>query len=433
MTKSSQGIKPMTLIAAVLVIVLAASYFGYITLPSANNNYPTYPSATSTPASGATYVPAAGVAQPATVRCEVVDSVLGTGITTSTTTVDVVAAENGIFDFVNGPKDAKAQATNPQGMNTEWSEGTELIIMVDCTGNPSNGLDYYPSMYYVKLQSGSHLYEVDMDSFTQVSGAPSYTYRVNTANAVMLSNVVTQMQSSNVYYWSIGKLSLYPRQAAADFDTSLLYNAAVLSSVSDGSSWDDTDAEINANATLSSTSEQLTFQMVGGNANLGWGKHFLVVTSQGQLQEYGSVLIVQTAMTTIGVQKMADNGFMPINDGQLYAAKAFYKVLDSDAMDGSIVSGVMFPTKGTKANWQVSIPVDSSAAAAATAYLWKIWVIDCQNLANVPIGAVSTTMPTAYGFVTSYGVGAAVQATAPSASSGAYSGEVMRTYLTTPS
>jgi hypothetical protein len=352
---------------------------------------------------------------------EVINAVTGTGVTTSTTTVDVVAATNGVFNLISGTFDTKAQAANPQGMNTIWNEGTELIIMPDCTGNPSNGLDYYPAMYYVKLGNGATIYELDSaNCFELVSSSPA-TYRINTNAATPLSQAVAKYTSSNVYYWNLGKLAMYPRQAAADFDMYLSYNGADLASVTDASTWVDTDAEITANATLSDDNEEVTFTMVGGNANLGWGRRFFVVNQNGFIEEYGAVIMFTTNMVGIG----KPSGWNTITMSTLYAERGFWK-------DISNLAGSM-PAKGNTAKWSVNLPIDANSATASTAYLFKVYVNDCQKLSQISEVGTSTSVPSAYGFVTSYGVGAVLQNLAMTTSSGAGATEMLRVYLTTAS
>jgi hypothetical protein len=419
------------LAAIIIVIALIVSAFAYLgltgqltpgTTPAQPNNWGWGATVTPAPTQSST-----GVGLQAAVRLEVVNSVTQAGVTTSTTTVDAVAAVGGVFNFLSGPMDTKAQAANPQAMNTEWLEGTELILMADCTGNPTNGLDFYPAMYYVKLQAGQHVYELDVDSFQLVSTSP-YSYSINTANAKMLPNVVKPTVVSNVNYWNIGKLAMYPRQAIADMDIYLMYNGAELSKCTDGSTWDDDTTDMDANATLASDTETLSFQMVGANADLGWGKHFVVINQQGKVEEYGAVMVMTTAMTGMAVP----TGWNSITMGTLYAEKGFYKVMNPDVPDAD-VTGVLFPTKGNKASWTVNIHIDATAATASTAYLCKFWIEDCQLLSNVPVVGTSTGVPSAYGFVTAYGVGAVNHNTALTVSSGAGETEQLCTYLTTAS
>ena len=353
----------------------------------------------------------------------VVDSVTGVAFTTSTVTVDQVGAVNGVFNFISGPAKSVTQSANPQSAVRIWAEGDEIIVMPDCTGNPSNGLDYYPAMYYMKLYNGAPIYVLDNFNCFEVVSTSPYTYRINTAYATQLPQKVSTYEASNVKYWNIGDLALYPRQAAADVDIYLTHGGTTLASVTDASTWVDSAAEITANATLTSTtSDKLELKMVGANANLGWGKEFYVVSSVGKVQRYGAVVVMTTAMTGIGTDKLTSEGWTPMSISTLYAEKGFVKNIQPD-----------FPTKGQKLGWSVDIPIDCSAAATATEYKFSIWINDCQNLDNVPAVGTSTSVPTAYGFVTSYGVGAVVHNTALTLSSGAGATQQLEVYITTPS
>jgi hypothetical protein len=159
---------------------------------------------------------------------------------------------------------------------------------------------------------------------------------------------------------------------------------------------------------------------------MGWGKHFFVVMQNGAIEEYGAVMVVSTAMTAIAVP----DGWNSITMSTLYAEKAFYKVLDCDHFD-SDVSGTMFPVKGFKPSWAVNIDIDATSAASSTKFLFKFWIEDCQRLSIVGTTGTTTSMPTAYGFTTSYGVGAVVHATALTVTSGAGETEQLSTYCTT--
>lgn len=191
--------------------------------------------------------------------------------------------------------------------------------------------------------------------------------------------------------------------------------------MTDGSSWDDDDGDIVANATLASTDENLYFEVIAGATNIGWGWPEFVITRNGEFKIYESVIIVSTTMTAIDVSGLQNEGFRQISDNTLTAEKAFYKVITPQ-----------YTTKGSKMDFNVKIPVDSSAATGSTAYVFKIWIIDFQNVESVEIGSVTTSAPTAYGFVTAYGPGVMIYAKAYSTSSGAGAGHVLKSYLTTP-
>lgn len=359
----------------------------------------------------------------ATIQLQVVNAISKAGVTTSTTTADVSLAVNGVFDLLT-QADTLTVASNPDTMATIYPEGAELIIRVGCVGNPTNGLDYYDGWYYVKLLEGTPIYKLSPSMLTVVSTSPSYTYTVSTVGAVTTGHTVSRTSASSTPYWDIGKLDMYPRIAAAGFDTYLTYASADLAKVTDGSTWVDTAAEITANATLASDDETFYFEMHAGNADLGWGWPLYVLSQKGEFKDYHAYLIMSTAMTAIGNSKLTDYGWVKINDGTLYTEVAYY-------YDVTANLGPQYPTKGSKLDLSIPIPIDATAATASTEYLFKLWAMDCQPQSDVSIGATTTSLPTAYGMITAYGPGALVQASAYTTSSGAGSGRILQVYLTT--
>jgi hypothetical protein len=325
--------------------------------------------------------------------------------------------------------DTKAQAANPQAMSTIWPEGTELLIHVSCTGNPSNGLDYYDFWGRTVLKDQATVYMIDeLGDFTEDVVGTKYFYSFKKGTPI--GRVAWNSGTTN--YWNIGKLPIFPRQAAADFDMYLSHDTGTLASVTDASTWVDTAGEVTGNVTFGShTDERLSLKMIGANANLGWGRSQLIVMpTTGQLKEYYGVAIMSTDCLGIGVAELEAEGWMPITTGNLYNEKAFYKILYAGAVE---LSGTMFPAQGSKAKWELSIPIVTTNAATSTEYVFKFYLADMANPSSLAIGTDSTTMPTAYGMVTAYGIGARIQNTAFTISSGAAATEQLRTYVTTAS
>lgn len=344
-------------------------------------------------------------------------------VTTATTTADFCKADqNGIFNFMS-QADTLTVGTTPDTSNVYFGDGDQVVVRIDCTGDPTGGLDYYDGWYYFVLHEGNPVYFLTVNMLQQASVKP-YTYRVSATGAETTGYIVT-WTSGTTNYWDIGQLYLYPRSSAANFDTYFTYQSSTLASVTDGSTWVNTDALITANATLASTDENLYFEVYAGATNVGWGWSNLVVTREGEVQEYKAVIIVSTNMTAIGVTELLNAGWKSINDNTLTSEKAFYYMVDAER-EGTYTS------KGSKMDFKVRIPVDSSAAASSSGFMFKIWAIDMQLEANVAIGSVSTTVPTAYGFVTAYGPGAMIQASAYSTSSGAATGRILQSVCTTP-
>jgi hypothetical protein len=216
---------------------------------------------------------------------------------------------------------------------------------------------------------------------------------------------------------------VYPRAAPASFHTYFTYaGTGVLAKVEDGSSWVDTDAEITANATLGSTDEDAYFEVYVNTTNLGWGWPQMVTTTTGEIKNYEAVVIMASNLTALDSSDLTAEGWKQINDNTLTTEKAFYKKL-----------GPYYTTKGSKVDFKVKIPLDTSAVVASSVGLFKLWVLDFQLEQNVAIGSVTTAIPTVYGFLGEYGPDAAIYASAFSTSSGASTGRVLQSYLTCPS
>jgi hypothetical protein len=370
-----------------------------------NNNNNVYPTVAPGSWSGQLYL-------------SVTDKVLGTSFTTANVMVNQIVADgNGVFNFISGSHKSTTQAANPQAEGRIFNQGQQVIILVTCTGNPTNGLDYYPVWYYVNLAEGATVYELASLSCFQASGSG---YTINVGAATPTDQRVFTYEASNVKYWNLGDLALYPRQAAADFDLYLSHGATTLASVVDASTWVDTNGEVTANCTLSSaTNDKLSVTMVGGNANLGWGRQFFAIDSAGQVHPYGAVIVVTTGI--LSMEK--PNGWNVFAKPTMYAELGFYKVISPE-----------FPQSGMKAQWTVDIPM--SVASDATQYKFSVWLLDCQPLDTVGTQGTTTSMPNGYGFVNTtedYGVGAAVQAVSVTVSSGASATPQLEAWITTPS
>jgi hypothetical protein len=408
----NQHAKGNAIYAFGIVIVLVIAAFGYLMFfntPSQNSYFP--PGNSNNP----TVAPGAFSGQ---LYLSVVDKVLGTAFTTSAVTVNQVSADtNGVFNFITGSHKTVTQSANPQAESRIYNQGQQVIVMITCTGNPANGLDYYPVWYYVNLQQGATVYQLDSLSCFQANGN-GYTINVNAATPT--DQRVNVYSASDTNYWNLGDLAIYPRQAAADFDLYLTHGATTLASVTDASTWVDTSAEITANCTLSSASnDKLAVTMVGGNANLGWGKQFFVIDSTGQVHPYGAVIVVSTGILSME----RPSGWNVFAKPTLTSELAFYKVIQPE-----------YPQSGMKPEWTVDIPM--SVGSDSTAYKFSVWLLDCQPLDTVGTQGTTTSMPNGYGFVdttTDYGVGAAVQAVSVTVSNGASATPQLEAYITTPS
>jgi hypothetical protein len=407
------------ILIAVLLIVIAGASLGYVNLRngSITSNPNAQPQTTGVPyqTPTQTQTPSGTTAPDAQLYFEVTDAIAYSDVA-STTYVDVAKAQSGIFNFLQ-LFDTKAQASNPQAMNSMVSDGSTLIIHIGSTVTPTHGAGYYDGWYYCVAHVGNPIYQMDYSDFVSASSLPSYTYTVS-QTALGSDPIVGYVSwtSGTTPYWNLGKLYIFPR-ISTDSTESVSYQATTLATLSDGSTWVNVNTRITANATLASTNEQLTFSMYAKYSNLGYGFPMLVVGSNGAIIEYQTYIVFTTSMLSIETP----SGWNLLGDSTLYAEKGFYRAI-----------GPFFAPKGGTMSFQISIPIDSSNAPTATKYKFSFWVIDMQNPNSLPGGSMHTTIPTAYGFIYQYGLAACEQTYAYTTGSGASATSQLQAYLTTP-
>ena len=424
MTKGTRTIVLVLLVIGAAFVGALMYGQGYFSPPEQNNVVPN-----PTPYNGNTGVNT-GSEYSGPLYMSVTDAITGGRFTTATVQINQLAADgNGRFDAKGTSKLSLAQSANPQSESMIWTEGQSALVTVTCTGNPTNGLDYYPVTYFMTFTQGSHIYALPYKScFTEVGASDSsHQYTVNTnpgSGAVDTGLTMKKITVSLATYWApSGDLSIFPREQANAVDMSLSHGiSTTLASVADASTWVDTDAEITANCTLTSaTSDKLVFGAQYGDASLGWGKHFIGFDSTGKVQEYGGILVISTTDTSMACPA----GWNVLNRVGLTNEVAFYKVLDKP-----------FPASGSTGSWTEDIPMNVAADGAQ--YLMKAWLLDCQNLDTVAtLGTTTTSVPQASGIyidsTTDYGVGAVVQSIAMTLSSGYSATPQLEAYFTTPS
>jgi hypothetical protein len=337
----------------------------------------------------------------------------------TTTKVDITEVVDGTVDFLKSKEVGISVSSNPTQTSLYYRQNAIIILHVLSDTDATGGTDHYDGWYWCKLNDNEQVYYFTPSCVQVISTSPTYKYQWKGGGQT--TGYTVQFTSGTTPYWDIGVLYVYPRTSAANLDVYFKYRGTTLASVTDGSSFVDTVAEITANATLTSTTDDLYFEAYGGQADTDYGLPFYTVTQNGELQERKAVIIFSTAMTSIGLQTLYDNGWRTVSKSDLTAEKAFYKVIDP-----------VIPTRGTKFTFSVKIPVDSSAASASTAYIFKIWILDCQVPSYVETGSTTTSIPTAYGFVSEYGIDAIIFNAGLTVSSGAGATNVLESYITTP-
>lgn len=218
-----------------------------------------------------------------------------------------------------------------------------------------------------------------------------------------------------------GKTIIPEASSAANLDTYFIYGATTMAEVDSGTDWDDDNNEIDANATLSDTDEDLYIKIVCGASNVAYGMPMYTIAADGEFQTRISVAIVSTNMTSVSAGELATEGWTRVSDSRLTNEAAFYKVV-----------GPFIPSKGESFTVDIKIPLDTSAAGASEVGLFHIFLIDFQLESNVAAGSTTTSIPTGYGMVTggAYGIDAMIFARTWTVSSGVADNEIMRAYIT---
>jgi hypothetical protein len=336
----------------------------------------------------------------ASLQFRIVDYVTAGSISAANTKVDIIVKELGAFDFSTADEGITVDAA-PETSGDVYAEGDELILHVSSDTNPTGGTDRYDNWFYVKLLDNEPVRLMESDG---TPGATVGTY----VNYV----------EGDTNYWNIGKLPVYPRASGANLDVYAMWKGTTLSSVTDGSTWD-TSA---STTKLTTTDETVWIKIIGGATDVGYAAPMMTLSSSYELQERKAFVIFSTAMTSIGVQDLRDKGWEKVQDSTLTSEVAFYKEIP-----------MQMPSKGNDFEVWIELPIDSSAASSSTTYAFKAWILDFQLEDNVAIGSVSTSIPTAYGMITEFGIDAIIHARAYATSSGAGTTQVLLWNLATPS
>jgi hypothetical protein len=408
------------IIALLAILAFATGYVSYNntthtiqlgTVPGSSTQGNPFPTPTQTQTT-----PSSTTELPAQLELEITDGIAYTDVATSAY-VDVCKADiNGVFNFLQ-PFDSKAQSANPQAMNSMISDGSPIVVHVSSQATPTNGAGYYDGWYYTVLHVGNPIYAMSPNDFQVAGSSPSYTYTISIGNDPIIGYV--SYTSGTTPYWNLGKLYIEPRLAGASFTESVTYQGTTLCNVTDGVTWENATVsqhKLNVNATLASRNENIAFNLFASYANLGFGFPMITVQSSGQIVAYDSYLIMTTNMLGI----TAPTGWSSLGDTTLYAEKGFF-----------LQVGPYFAPKGQKLTVSLTIPIQSQNAQGSTQYVFKFWIVDCQSPTAVQLGTVSTTAPTAYGFLTQYGLTSIVENMAYTTSSGSSASSQLETWLTT--
>jgi enamine deaminase RidA (YjgF/YER057c/UK114 family) len=353
------------------------------------------------------------------IQCSIQNAITSASIITTNTKVDLNKLISGVADFLTKAEQVTVDSA-PEQSSLYYGQGQQVIAHVSSDVDPSGGTDYYDDWYVFTLVEGAPVYRLKPSCLTAVQTSPTYKYQVNAAAGENTGETVSYT-SGTTPYWDIGVLTVWPRSTAANLDTYLKASGTTLAAITDGTTFVDTDAAITANATMTTTNEDLTVEVRAGAIDIAYGLPMYTLTQVGQFIERRTVLIITTSMTSIGTAEIYDEGWKRLSKPDLTAEVAYYYVLPS-----------IIPLRGDKFVHTVTFPIDASAAASATKFVFKVWMLDMQVPSYVETGSTSTSIPTAYGFIGEYGIDAVIFARALTVTTGAGDNEVLRAYVTTP-
>jgi len=208
----------------------------------------------------------------------------------------------------------------PEQSAFTYGEGDILILHVLSDTDPTGGADFYDGWYHVKLVEGEKVYYFEPSTITYKGSSPTYTYTFN-GGGVPAKGVV-QYTAGQTPYWDIGPLYVYPRVNKTNLDIFFKAAGTTLSSVADGAAWDDTVAEINANHTMVTVSEDFYVELQANVVDVTYGMPFYTVSQQGEFQERRAVVIFSTNMTTIDLQTLYNEGWRNFASATLTAEVA---------------------------------------------------------------------------------------------------------------
>lgn len=348
--------------------------------------------------------------------------------------IDITVVLDGVIDLLHLAETVEQDGAPNELSGLSYAEGSTVILHFqsdDDNVNGKTGQETYDGWFYVTLLEGEPLRKFSPAIITPTQTSPTYKYQFTGVGQDTGYRVQWEVTSSGGFQWNIGILSITERVAKADLDCYFVYGGTTMAKVEDGSTWDDDASEVIANATLATDDEDLYLRVIAGGTNVAYGLPMYVITSKGKLEEYRAVAMVSTNMTAIGDSEFLSTQSMPggdtwhkVNDATLYAEKGFYTVLEP-----------VIPSKGTKFQFEVKIPVDAAAASGSTKHGFKLWMLDFQLESNVAVGSTSTSLPTVYGMVSDYGPDSIMHSDATAngwgTSGGVGSGHILLAYLTT--
>jgi hypothetical protein len=401
-------IKPIHILVVALAIGLLAS-MSYIDIPGITPDGTTDPTDTGdTGETGLTVIRSAKAQW--NIRDKLTKIATASG---DTGYVGIVRADaNGNFDLLDPVEETEFDAA-PDTSSGTYRSGDELLIAVSSDNDPTGGYETYPRWFYIEsLADGASIKALPLrNPISAISGTPG-NYKVNGGMCEDTGYDVAWLTGTTPY-WVFGDyFELYGR-VAKDYLIQQITNKGVVGcTLNDGATWEDTDAEINANFTLTADTEDLYFELVGEAADVAFGLPALAVGSNGEVKQYNAVVIWATdAIGMADLTGLFDDGWVQISKPDMTADIAFYRIIDPVA-DGCI------PSTGNVINCKIPISISDSGLVASTEYEYEGWVLDWQVVSYVASGITTTTVPSGNGFISEVGSDTVVEPLALTISSG---------------
>ena len=343
----------------------------------------------------------------------IVNGINGTTYSSGNLYADI-SSGNPVVDL-SSDDDSVSVSSSPGTTSAVFTEGSTVIVHTSCDGDGTGVTDHYDSWVGCVLNEGNKVYELDFDDFVKNTGG----YKINWSTATPTGGMV-QFSPGDTNYWNIGKLPVYPRASKSYITFSAMYSGTVLSTITDGTTFDTTTTGA-ADAALTDTDERVSITLEGDATNICYSGQMMTVGKYGVLEKRPAYLMVSTNMTAISTAAMAEEGWHMVQNSGLYNEAAFYKEIDP-----------LLPIKGDSINKIWYLPIDSSGASSGVGFYFKLWLIDFQHPDNVKFGYPSTSIPSTYGLITEFGIDAVIYARAFSVSSGVAGNQVLSWVMTTP-
>ena len=331
------------------------------------------------------------------------EGITGTSVKSGASGGDIFLAEfvggAKMFNFLAG-SETNDDDTSPMISEGYYGQGEHMVMMlfsdVDAASG-GTGKETYGAGYHWICEEGAGIYRFDGGNLVEhnIGGQYYYTF---ISDGVRVGTVHYSGGTTN--YWDLGVLHVWCRVVEADLDISVQYGTTVLAGITDGSTHGDTEGVGGVGTTPTTVVDdfELDVIVVSDSSNLAWGLSTPYVGAGGRYHDLRSVVTMASNCTVINEAKLAADGWIPVEDTTLYAADAYYKVIDPWHEYTGLI-----PNKAGYAKMIMQIPLDFSAAAGSTGYNIQLFFNDYQLEENVRGGSPSTTLPTFYGGQSDFG------------------------------